>query len=66
MEVKSEDSKEDAASWKVFPPWMIRQGMDLTNDQYGEVKKELILDNISSLVGPATDKNPAENNKGNV
>ena len=40
--------------------------MDLTNEQYGEVKQELILDNISSLVGPAADKKPIENSKGKV
>ena len=45
---------------------MIIQGMDLTNVQCGEVKQELILDNISSLVGPAADKTHTENNKGIV
>ena len=45
---------------------MIKKGMNLTNEQCGEVKQELILHNISSLVGPAVDKKPTKSNKGIV
>lgn len=40
VEVKEEDTKPDAAStsMKVLPPWMIKQGMNLTKEQRGEVK----------------------------
>lgn len=66
MEVKAEDSKEDVASLKVLPPWMIRQGMNLTNEQRGEVKQELKPDNISSFMGPAVEKKPTDDEKGNI
>ncbi|XP_042491049.1 transcription initiation factor IIE subunit alpha-like [Macadamia integrifolia] len=41
-EVKEEDTKADAGtnSMKVVPPWMIKQGMNLTKEQRGEVKQD--------------------------
>ncbi|XP_042487358.1 transcription initiation factor IIE subunit alpha isoform X1 [Macadamia integrifolia] len=41
-EVKEEDTKADAGtnSMKVLPPWMIKQGMNLTKEQRGEVKQD--------------------------
>ena len=37
-----EDVKSESASisLKVLPPWMIKQGMNLTKEQRGEVKQE--------------------------
>ncbi|XP_068659164.1 transcription initiation factor IIE subunit alpha isoform X2 [Aristolochia californica] len=42
-EVKDEDTKPDASttSMKVVPPWMIKQGMNLTKEQRGEIRQEL-------------------------
>jgi len=45
---------------------MIRQGMNLTNEQRGEVKQELKPDNISSFMGPAVEKKPTDDEKGNI
>eukprot|EP01018_Ginkgo_biloba_P003438 Gb_11908 [translate_table: standard] len=64
MDVKTEDSKEDvAASLKVLPPWMIRQGMNLTDEQRGGAKQELKPDDGSSFAGPTVDKKPANEDK---
>lgn len=38
---------------KVLPPWMIKQGMNLTKEQRGEVKTEVKTDLSSN---PADDK----------
>ncbi|XP_068662518.1 transcription initiation factor IIE subunit alpha-like isoform X2 [Aristolochia californica] len=40
--VKEEDTKPDTSTtgMKVLPPWMIRQGMNLTREQRGEIKQE--------------------------
>ncbi|KAI3871795.1 hypothetical protein MKX03_007827 [Papaver bracteatum] len=35
--VKEEDIKLEAGAEKMYPPWMIRQGMNLTKDTSGEV-----------------------------
>lgn len=56
--VKEEDTKPDAGATglKVLPPWMIRQGMSLTNEQRGEVKQESKLDNGSISIDRSDDK----------
>ncbi|KAL5997218.1 hypothetical protein ACLOJK_008148 [Asimina triloba] len=43
VQVKEEDTKPDPAvtSMKVLPPWMIKSGMNLTDEQRGEVKQEM-------------------------
>ncbi|KAL4361177.1 hypothetical protein GQ457_04G024360 [Hibiscus cannabinus] len=44
-----EDVKSESASTslKVLPPWMIKQGMNLTKEQRGEVKQETATDGSS-------------------
>ncbi|PIA63502.1 hypothetical protein AQUCO_00201090v1 [Aquilegia coerulea] len=56
--VKEEDTKADAGStaMKVLPPWMIKEGMQLTNEQRGEVKQEVKMDNNSSPLDRSDDK----------
>ncbi|KAG9459188.1 hypothetical protein H6P81_003696 [Aristolochia fimbriata] len=53
-EVKEEDSKPDTSTtdMKILPPWMIKQGMNLTKQQRGEVKQEA---KDASMVAEATD-----------
>ncbi|XP_077215060.1 uncharacterized protein LOC143849767 isoform X2 [Tasmannia lanceolata] len=57
IEVKEEDTKPDVTttSMKVLPPWMIKQGMNLTTEQRGEVKQEL-KDNGSAPTNLSEDK----------
>lgn len=64
VEVKEEDSKPDpaATSMKVLPPWMIKQGMNLTKEQRGEVKQEM-RDNNSGSAGLRDDKKAAVDEK---
>ncbi|KAF8391831.1 hypothetical protein HHK36_022169 [Tetracentron sinense] len=52
VEAKEEDTKPDTAnmSMKVLPPWMIKQGMNLTKEQRGEAKQETKMD---SSLAPA-------------
>ncbi|KAJ8434301.1 hypothetical protein Cgig2_009276 [Carnegiea gigantea] len=40
MQAKAEDAKSETtkAPMKVLPPWIIKQGMNLTKEQHGEVK----------------------------
>ncbi|CAL1371984.1 unnamed protein product [Linum trigynum] len=47
---KEEDAKSVSAGagLKVLPPWMIKQGMNLTEEQRGEVKQESKMDGSSS------------------
>ncbi|GLJ27220.1 hypothetical protein SUGI_0533660 [Cryptomeria japonica] len=59
MEVKAEDSK-DNVSVKVLPPWMIKQGMNITDEQRGDVKHELKSDSGSSFAGPTLDRKPGD------
>eukprot|EP00249_Psilotum_nudum_P009185 c21763_g1_i1 orf=143-1642(+) len=65
-EIKEEDSKEDAmgGTLKVLPPWMIREGMNLTAEQRGLVKQEVKLEEGTLFTGPtAPDIKPAEDSK---
>ncbi|OAY59291.1 general transcription factor IIE subunit 1 isoform X2 [Manihot esculenta] len=50
IEGKEEDVKSQTGSsgLKVLPPWMIKQGMNLTKEQRGEVKQESKMDGISA------------------
>ncbi|MBA0790359.1 hypothetical protein Gohar_015017, partial [Gossypium harknessii] len=56
------DSKEDvktesaSTSLKVLPPWMIKQGMNLTKEQRGEVKQESKAEDSSSQPDFSDDK----------
>ncbi|KAJ4961412.1 hypothetical protein NE237_021322 [Protea cynaroides] len=63
VEVKEEDSKADAGanSMKVLPPWMIKQGMNLTKEQRGEVKQESKID--SGLSAPMSDDKKSKVNE---
>ncbi|KAJ0049683.1 hypothetical protein Pint_16405 [Pistacia integerrima] len=56
-EGKEVDVKSDAAtSLKVLPPWMIKQGMNLTKEQRGEVEQESKMDGSSATGGLSDDK----------
>ncbi|OVA05042.1 Transcription factor TFIIE [Macleaya cordata] len=64
--VKEEDNKPDAgtAGLKVLPPWMIKQGMNLTKEQRGEaVKEELKMDDNSAPSDLSDDKKSKVNEK---
>ncbi|PKI43891.1 general transcription factor IIE subunit 1-like [Punica granatum] len=56
------DGKDDvksetvSASLKVLPPWMIKQGMNLTKEQRGEVKEEVKMDGTSTSSTFSDDK----------
>ncbi|KAL3680532.1 hypothetical protein R1sor_023488 [Riccia sorocarpa] len=65
---KKEEEKEEAAQLKVLPPWMIRQGMNLTAAQRGEtVKQEVKAEEGTSPDGPdVKDVKPAEEDKEEV
>lgn len=65
VEEKGENIKSESAStpMKVLPPWMIKQGMNLTKEQRGEVKEEAKADGTSTAVGSSDEKkSAAENN----
>ncbi|KAH7298952.1 hypothetical protein KP509_25G066600 [Ceratopteris richardii] len=67
VEVKEEDSKENVAGGplKVLPPWMIRDGMNLTAAQRGEVEvkpEEKLLDS-AGLMGTKSDSKALEDDK---
>ncbi|KAH9778509.1 transcription initiation factor IIE subunit alpha [Citrus sinensis] len=53
VDVKSET---DSTPQKVLPPWMIKQGMNLTKEQRGEVKQESKMDGSSATGGLSDDK----------
>lgn len=71
MENQVEDSKDDVAGgpMKVLPPWMIREGMNLTAEQRGEVKHEVKSEQGESLAGSISadvkaDEKSREDDKG--
>lgn len=49
-------SETETSSLKVLPPWMIKEGMNLTKEQRGEVKQELRMDGSSAAVEFSDDK----------
>lgn len=55
---KGEDIKSEAdnTSLKVLPPWMIKQGMNLTKEQRGEVKQETKMDGSLAAAEISDDK----------
>lgn len=57
VEDKEGDVKPETASTslKVLPPWMIKQGMNLTKEQRGEVKQESKMDGSSATVAEFSD-----------
>ncbi|XWS47435.1 hypothetical protein CRYUN_Cryun14cG0151800 [Craigia yunnanensis] len=58
LDGKEEDVKSESAgtSLKVLPPWMIKQGMNLTKEQRGEVKQESKTDGSSAQQDFSDDK----------
>ncbi|KAA8541162.1 hypothetical protein F0562_025092 [Nyssa sinensis] len=57
VEEKADIKSENANSpMKVLPPWMIKQGMNLTKEQRGEVKQELKMEGTSSPAELSDDK----------
>ncbi|GMP62983.1 hypothetical protein CsSME_00024862 [Camellia sinensis var. sinensis] len=58
IEEKGEDIKSENANspMKVLPPWMIKQGMNLTKEQRGEVKQESKMEGTSAAVELSEDK----------
>ncbi|CAN6477083.1 unnamed protein product [Victoria cruziana] len=65
VEIKEEDSKPAAAAtaMKALPPWMIKQGMQLTKEQQGLVKQESKVDGLSSSNGLTEDKKSGNQEK---
>ncbi|KAK4752545.1 hypothetical protein SAY87_021343 [Trapa incisa] len=60
---KEEDLKSETASTslKVLPPWMIKQGMNLSKEQRGEVKEEVKMDGTSTSSTVSDDKKSSVN-----
>ncbi|KAK4349995.1 hypothetical protein RND71_029308 [Anisodus tanguticus] len=56
-DIKSEVS---ATPMKVLPPWMMKEGMNLTKDQRGEVKQESNMEGTSAVAGSSDDKKSIE------
>lgn len=56
-DIKSEIS---ATPMKVLPPWMIKEGMNLTKEQRGEVKQESNMEGSSAAAGSSDDKKSIE------
>lgn len=56
-DIKSEVS---ATPMKVLPPWMIKEGMNLTKEQRGEVKQESNMAGTSAAAGSSDDKKSIE------
>ncbi|KAF3666403.1 putative xyloglucan endotransglucosylase/hydrolase protein 23-like [Capsicum annuum] len=56
-DIKSEVS---ATPMKVLPPWMIKEGMNLTMEQRGEVKQESNMEGTSAAAGSSDDKKSIE------
>ncbi|KAI5660152.1 hypothetical protein M9H77_28945 [Catharanthus roseus] len=54
--IKSEGA---SAPLKVLPPWMIKQGMNLTKEQRGEVKEEGKMDGSRAPAGASDEKKSA-------
>ncbi|KAL3343634.1 hypothetical protein AABB24_027247 [Solanum stoloniferum] len=52
-DIKSEVS---VTPMKVLPPWMIKEGMNLTKEQRGEVKQESNMEGTSAAAGLSDDK----------
>uniref|UniRef100_A0A5B6Z2M8 HTH TFE/IIEalpha-type domain-containing protein n=1 Tax=Davidia involucrata TaxID=16924 RepID=A0A5B6Z2M8_DAVIN len=61
VEEKEDIKSENANSpMKVLPPWMIKQGMNLTKEQRGEVKQELKMEGTSAPAELSDDKKTTE------
>lgn len=62
VEGKGEGIKSEAenTNLKVLPPWMIKQGMNLTKEQRGEVRQEAKMDGSSVAVEFSDDKKSIE------
>ncbi|KAF5734077.1 transcription initiation factor IIE subunit alpha-like isoform X1 [Tripterygium wilfordii] len=63
-EGKEEDVKSEIANTglKVLPPWMIKQGMNLTMEQRGELKHESKMDGDPAAVRFSDDKKSTSEN----
>lgn len=48
--------KTENAPMKVLPPWMIKEGMNLTNEQRGVVKQESKLEGTSASMDVKDEK----------
>ena len=55
---KEENIKSDGAksAAKPLPPWMIKQGMNLTEEQRGKVKVEAMTEGTSTALDSSDDK----------
>ncbi|XP_055825505.1 transcription factor efuD-like isoform X2 [Solanum dulcamara] len=61
LEEKGDIKSEVAATpMKVLPPWMIKEGMNLTKEQRGEVKQESNMEGTSAAAGSSDDKKSIE------
>ena len=62
-DIKSESSNEPM---KVLPPWMIKQGMNLTKEQRGEVKQESKMEEGTSASAGLSDDKKSVDEKDDV
>jgi transcription initiation factor TFIIE subunit alpha len=65
-EAKKDEGREEEAQLKVLPPWMIRQGMQLTAAQRGENRTDLKAEDGYPVVNgnsDVKDVKPAEEDK---
>ncbi|XP_058006439.1 uncharacterized protein LOC110671881 isoform X2 [Hevea brasiliensis] len=67
VDSKEEDLKPETASsgLKVLPPWMIKQGMNLTKEQRGKVKQESKMDGSSAAESKFSDDKKSINDNDN-
>lgn len=58
VDERGEDTKSEnsISPMKVLPPWMIKQGMNLTKEQRGEVKEEMKMEGTSAPGDLSEDK----------
>jgi len=58
VDERGEDTKSENSNspMKVLPPWMIKQGMNLTKEQRGEVKEEMKMEGTSAPADLSEDK----------
>jgi len=63
-EVKEETGTDATTqAMKILPPWMIKQGMNLTKEQRGEVQPESKMDQSSTLADEKKPKVEEEDEK---
>lgn len=59
------NSESTSTPAKVLPPWMVRKGMVLTDEQRGEVKQESKMEDASAAADLSDDKKSIDQNNEN-